>query len=143
MADVILEWKPQGKKPTLKELENYFIKQIDEELEIEKRDIILLVGKEGTKYIHEFHDPIMGSLKPNKDAKINVIDFMKYTDDYMDYCGGKKPVVIIIMDDQNAGYEAITDSEEIDAFCAFYKKNRMKRAYETALRFLEQRAAAK
>ena len=85
----------------------------------------------------------MGSLKPNKDAKINVIDFMKYTDDYMDYCGGKKPVVIIIMDEQNAGYEAITDSEEIDAFCAFYKKNRMKRAYETALRFLEQRAAAK
>ncbi|MBQ6518781.1 MAG: hypothetical protein IJI14_08675 [Anaerolineaceae bacterium] len=143
MSNVILEWKPQTqngkKKPSLKELENYYLKQIDEQLEIDKRDVIFIIGKEGSKYSHEFHDPIIDTVKPNQ--KVNIIDFLKYTDDYIGFYNNKKPVIVIVMDEEGVGYEILRSNEEIEAFGIYFKKNRMKRAWETARKFLEERKA--
>lgn len=133
-SDVLLEWKPQkGKKPTLKELESHFLMQIEEQME--DRDSIFLLGKEGSYYDHKFHDPIVDSVKPNK--KVNIIEFLKYTDDYVGYYNKKKPVVVIIMDEDDKNYSVLKEESEIDSFVSYFKKNKMKRAWETACKFLE------
>ena len=133
--NVVLNWNQDKKNPSMNELKNYFLQQIDEQLEIDKRDVMFLLYKEGTKYEYERFHPFVEKEKPNE--KVYIIDGLKYTDDYMSHYKNKKPAVIMIFNDDCSDYKALRNDEEIEDFAAYFKKNKMKRAWETACKFLE------
>lgn len=133
--NVVLKWNQDKNNPSINELKNNFLHQIDEELEIDKRDVLFLLYKEGTIYEYKRFHPFVEKEKTNE--KINIIDGLKYTDDYIYYYKNKKPTVIMIFNEDCSDYKALRKAEEIEDFAAYFKKNKMKRAWETACKFLE------